>query len=249
MQAPTPVPTTNMYSRRLRQRTRVDYRLLSDVKIPRSEHCKTRVNAESQLYRCRVVDRDACGQVKVHYIGYGRQYDEWKAADEVVSTVGEQRATENTLPTPSSESITQFSLYRVLGNQIKSSLRAGRKDDPKVRIEIPFDRIQFDGGLRRYGHFKKVLRGNEVYSITAYSDLDCLLDKNWHVRGITAAGDFCYVILDTVQFYLLKRRPLIDYIHTIKETERDQGHCLIFSFVRGDGTHDRFGIDSSIFVQ
>ena len=166
-------------------------------------------------------------------------------AEEDVVLLGAQTSDTSAIPTP------VYSLYRVLANQIKSALRAGRKDDPKVKIEIPFDQINFNGGLRMCGHLKRVWRGNEIYTITAYNDLDCLLDKNWHVRGVTPAGDFCYVVIGTVEFYLYKRRPLLDYIYSdagVVKTERDQGHCLIFSFIRGDGTRDRFGIDSSIFV-
>lgn len=84
---------------------------------------------------------------------------EWKAAEEVVFVLSTQ------LQPP----VCVYSLCRDLANRIKSSLRAGRKDDPKVRLEIPFDTIHFDGGLRMCGKPKKVWRGNNVYIIAAYT--------------------------------------------------------------------------------
>ena len=70
-------------------------------------------------------------------------------------------------------------------------------------------------------------------------------------RGINENGDFCYVILDTLVFYLYHRRPLVEYaptsVGTAMEVKRDCGHALVFSFVCGDGTPERFGNDSAIF--
>ena len=144
---------------------------MTDVRLPRVER-RTRKSAaktDPELYRCRIVEREG-GRVKVHYISYGRQHDEWKAQEEIVSLEAPSSDTSST-PTPI------YYLYRVLANHIKTSLRGGRKDDPKIRLEMPFDRIHFDGGLLQMcEQLKKVWRGNEVYTIRAYSDLDCLLD-------------------------------------------------------------------------
>ena len=39
-----------------------------------------------------------------------------------------------------------FTLYTELRNKIKSALNS-RKESPVVRIDMPFDKLQFDGGL------------------------------------------------------------------------------------------------------
>ena len=44
-----------------------------------------------------------------------------------------------------------------------------------------------------------------------YSDLDSLLGKKWFIRGINESGDFCYVMLETVRFYMSEKSPHIDY--------------------------------------
>ena len=80
--------------------------------------------------------------------------------------------------------------------------------------------------------------------ITQYQDLDDLLGINWHVRGLNPAGDCCYPILDTIRFYIRRRRALIEYAplpdeSKSKKVEQKQGFILVFLFVRGDGlSHD-----------
>ena len=44
------------------------------------------------------------------------------------------------------------------------------------------------------------MRGIVHYFTDSYSDL--ILGRNWYVRGINETDDCCYVILDTVRFYV-----------------------------------------------
>ena len=115
---------------------------------------------------------------------------------------------------------------------------------------MPFDRIAFDGGLGLCGVKQSVIQGSQCYTISNYKDLNRLLGVNWHVRGINENGDFCYVILDTVIYYLYHRRPLIEYVATsvgsAREVKRNCGYALVFSFVRGDGIPEKFGKDYHI---
>jgi len=62
------------------------------------------------------------------------------------------------------------------------------------------------------GKFKRLVRRVEHYTIDAYSDLDSLLGCNWHYRGLNSAGDFCYVMCGTVEFYVYRKRPLVFYV-------------------------------------
>ena len=113
-----------------------------------------------------------------------------------------------------------------------------------------FDKLLYDGGLAKLGTWKRKFQGRDRYTIKKYSDLDSLLGANWHWRGLNAAGDFCYVILNTVEFYIYQRRCLKEFLpmpssHT--QVTRDLGYSVVFSFVRGDGTPHQFGKDKSIF--
>lgn len=44
-----------------------------------------------------------------------------------------------------------YSLHKVLGNRIKLSLNNGRKVSPCVRIDIPFEKVMFEGDLATFG--------------------------------------------------------------------------------------------------
>ena len=122
-----------------------------------------------------------------------------------------------------------------------------------MRIDLPFDRIEFDGGLRLCGKEKRCVHGVQRYTINQFQDLNRLLGINWHFRGINVNGDFCYVILNTVEYYLYHRRPLKEFMPSLTGERytadlRDVGDMLVFTFVRGDGTSDKFGSDPQIFV-
>ena len=93
-----------------------------------------------------------------------------------------------------------------------------------MRIDLPFDCIKFDGGLRLGGKEKSVCM---VYSITRFQDL---LGINWHFQGINVNGNFCYVILNTVEYYLYHRRSLKEFLPQLstegyKADLRNVGTC------------------------
>ena len=199
------------------------------------------MDVDSELYRIRVVEENG-DKVKVHYIGYSKKYDEWKNKDELVSL-----EKDNSDITPQPSTWQPYSLYRELANKIKANLHSSRKESPAVKIDMPFDRLLFEGGLARLGIEKRVHRGTTKLTIKTYKDLDPLLEKDWHWRGLNEAGDFCYVLLHTVEFYIYHKRSLKEFFPSMTTIERDLGYGLIFSFVRGDGVPSQFGTDHNIF--
>ena len=52
-----------------------------------------------------------------------------------------------------------YSLYMELGDRIKQGLNSGRKVSPVVSVDMTFDKVQFDGGLKRCGVLVRTLRG------------------------------------------------------------------------------------------
>ena len=65
-----------------------DYREFADVKVPkRTKVSKTREieSPDDKLYRLQVVEKDAVNElVKVRYIGYDSNYDEWRPASDII---------------------------------------------------------------------------------------------------------------------------------------------------------------------
>ena len=67
-----------------------------------------------------------------------------------------------------------FELHHELAIQIKMALDSKHRRDPEVRIELPFDRLLFEGGLKQAGHLVAGgVRGAAVYGISSYTSLPC----------------------------------------------------------------------------
>ena len=71
-----------MASYNLRNSDRKNYRQLSNPRLPRAEKIR-QVHDPEKLYEIEVVERDG-ERLKVHYIGYSSDYDEWKEAADIV---------------------------------------------------------------------------------------------------------------------------------------------------------------------
>lgn len=176
------------YNTRGRQ---VDYKASNNIILPVAK----RSWRKRELYPIEVLERDVeAKKVKVHYTGYGSSDDEWKDEDEIVQPQAK-------LITPT------FNLYQELALKIKMSLQSTRKSNPEDKIVMD---LQFDGGIRQVGILKSRARV-EKYTIKSYSDLDGFLGSKWFIRGLNSNGDFCYVILKTVRFYLSQKIPLVDF--------------------------------------
>ena len=126
--------------RRLRTKCRRNYKELSDITLPR--RTKQKANP-SRLYPIDVVEQDANGRLKIHYIGFSSVFDEWREPSDIVP-LSEKGGSSHNDTSP----YLPFSLYSELGNAIKKALISGRKESPHVRIEMPFDKLQFTGGFK-----------------------------------------------------------------------------------------------------
>ena len=74
--------------------------------------------------------------------------------------------------------------------------------DVDVRIDMPFNRLLFNGGLKQKAFHQGRSHGHDIYGIRQYSDLNSFLGEGWHMRALNERLDFCYVNLGTVKFYL-----------------------------------------------
>lgn len=224
-----------------RQRREVNYS--ESVKLPRAEAVKTK------LYPVTVTERDSgSSRVKIHFVGYSEDYDEWREEEDLESLEDDQCLEPATPYQP-------FSVYGNLRVKIKQALVSGRKSSPIVKINIGFDFIQFNGGLKAAGRLFKVVQGVQHFKIEQYRDLDPYLGNNWHFRGFNPNGDYGYVQLETVDFCLRKSRCLVEYFPSNTNNEppiqssTNTGHVLSFCFVSNYGTATTFGKDKKIFFQ
>ena len=151
-----------------------------------------------------------------------------------------------------------YNPYLVFSNlrfQIKKSMICSSTRSPKVHITTEIDILIFDGGLKMAGYPTKKVAGVQYYSIRHYRDLNHLLGRNWHFRGINELGDYGYVIQDSVQFYVKRGKRLTEYVPssngsssiTISKCTVDTGYFLHFCFTEGYGDKTTFGKDRNIF--
>ena len=226
----------------------VDYSRLADVQVPK----RTRVHSrgeKNKLYHLRVLEEDG-ERVKVAYVGYGSQHNEWRPRSDIVvlneHEQGESSSDESDTDPPLAP-MKQFSLYEELAYRIKSLLFSSRKGDPVCCITMSFDSIYFDGLIRRGTSVARTARQPvklKKYTLSSLTKLDDVLGRRWYIRGLNAAGDFCYVKPGTVNFYLKHSRGKVDYQlktdGTFQSLYFGGGVRLVFKFIREDGTSSQW---------
>jgi len=138
------------------------------------------------------------------------------------------------MDTPESQT---YLLFKELSLCIKRALSCGRKASPEVKITMPFDVTLFNEGLRLAAVLLKKSRGHiqlQQYKIRHCKDLNRFLGTDWHIRVINENDDYRYIVYDTVQFYIHRNRPVVEYVsspnngltcHSI-----DAGYSLVFNF-------------------
>lgn len=199
-----------------------DYKELADTKLPRAK--RSSKHDMDKLYAVEIVEEE--NRVKIHYTGYSSKHDEWRDKEDIVEPI---------IASSEAGRYKPLDVHEILAYAIKSSLVSGRDGDPAVRVEVPFDRLIFQG-LKLAGKLVKVVQGEEHYGITQHKDLTPHLGEKWFIRGINAHLDFCAVLAETVAYYLHKKAPINDF--SSSETISG-GYVLIFKFVRFDGVKDQ----------
>ena len=70
-------------------------------------------------------------------------------------------------------------------------------------------------GLKAAGVPSCISAGIQHHKLKNYADLNHLLGRDWHFRGLNANGDYGYAVLDTIDFYIRKCRALSNGIYAI----------------------------------
>lgn len=216
-----------MASYELRKKERKNYRALADIQLPRPEKVPSKADT---LYPIEVLERTS-DRVKIHWVGYDSKFDEWRN-EEDIEDIPE--------PKPGALQIEQYrplDLHKELAYAIKAALRSSLpRRDPDVRVEVPFDLLLYNGGLKAAGTFVREFRGHQVYGIKAYDDLTPLLGRRWYLRVLNEQKDFCAVKLGTVLFYIHRRPALKEFSpEDGAPIPMEGGYIVIFKFVRVDG--------------
>jgi len=247
-----------MSQRPKRSVSTVNYTELADVKVPTVKKQKRKVmkrteepdDRQSTLYRLSIVEENRQeGLVKVRYVGYGEEYDEWRLKSEIVNLSSEEEGSSCDSDEPVQftrnfrgplQSQCSVSQFEELAYRIKALLTSSRKGDPSCRIIMPFDQVSFDALALRCSLVNRNPKcKRQVYKIHDLAKLNDLLGDRWHIRGLNAAGDFCYVMHDTMKLYMKQSQGRPDYQllddGTMVKTYFGRQKQLVVFFIRGDG--------------
>ena len=239
----------------------INFHDLLDVKLSSARKNKFKSKEKSQvLFPVEIVEKEAeSRRVKVHYVGYGDNFDEWKDESELemLDRDEEQTGEKEPLMSPFQSSVEHYCLFKDLSIKIKRALGCNRKASPEAKIAMSFDVLLFNGGLLPPAVPSRKVGGIQRYKIRKFSDLNSLLGNSWHFRGLNSRGDYGYVILETVEFYLRKSKRLSEYVPCpaarsdgncgVRNVSTDTGYTLTFTFVVGYGTPVTFGKDKTVF--
>ena len=179
-------------SRRLRAEKQVNYREVNDVCLPRAERAhNTTCNG---LFPVCVLEKEDT-HVKIHYVGYLSVHNEWREESELESLEASE-ASHSEGRSCGRSSFYPFSLSKNLMIKIKQLLSCSRRSSPTLKIVVPFDAIQFNGGLKLLGTPSKKVQGIQRYTIKHYQDVNPLFGRNWHYRSLNPNEDCGYVVLE-----------------------------------------------------
>ena len=235
---------TKMAAHRERREIKAPKRLIDEFRHPEELESKKRrlkPRLDNSLYEIEVKDVDREGKrLKIHYKRFSDQFDEWKPYDDnnfpVVRLEHEFKPSE--VSVEDRLHIFQDRLYR----EVKRKLYSGRKDDPEIRIEIPVEVDVFEMSIANAARARQE-RNKQVYRITVNSHLDNYLGIKWDERILNENGDYAYVVEGTLRFWLMEKNNIIEYKligGKYVRSEIEDGHQLVFRFVRGDGNRRQY---------
>ena len=122
--------------------------------------------------------------------------------------------------------------------QVKENLNISRVRDTEVTITVRVQTETFMQFIQTVeGEAAEIRRGVQIYRANWKSIAKCLGD-DWHFRIVNKAGDFAYVVEETIQFWMNERRSLEEYVRvgdTFVKRLIHRGHTLSFRFVKNRG--------------
>ena len=77
-------------------------------------------------------------------------------------------------------------------------MTCSRKDSPSIKISMPFDILLYNGGLKAAGVLSGISAGIQHYKLKNYADLNHLLGRNWHFRGLNAMDMLYWIQLISI---------------------------------------------------
>ncbi|PIK54532.1 hypothetical protein BSL78_08550 [Apostichopus japonicus] len=188
---------------------RVDYlKLHSGEPVGRLFPVSSRKNrsckwSTKKLFKIEVLDTRLIGsakEVKVHYTGWSKEYDEWRCEKDILDT-----------PSSAIDGDTHDFFQFHLLSAVNERLSCCRKIDSEVTLTIPVPREVFTDFVERIGLRSSSQKGHTIYRFQSVACAKECFIKGWWYRIVNEAGDFCSIELETFQIWLTERPCLEEY--------------------------------------
>ena len=150
--------------------------------------------------------------MKIHYVGYGSLFDEWRPLGDNEGSEYFPFVCKEKLFITSENSLVDRTqtFHGQLFREIKKKLWSGRREDPEISIDLNVDQDVFMEGLGSV--FPGIIqRGKMVYQVKSNRMFDPFLGMKWDERRLNPAGDFAYVISGTIKYWPGQRNPITEY--------------------------------------
>ncbi|KAJ8029732.1 hypothetical protein HOLleu_29202 [Holothuria leucospilota] len=155
------------------------------------------------LFEVTLVDQrqnNGVREVKVHYPGWSRSFDEWRKENEIVDIPHQ-------VFTSTGEDFFEFTLLHA----IKGKLNCARKKDNEISINIPVQKECFDLFTAKHNLVSSQKAACSFYSFRDTQHAKSTFLKGWWYRIINKAGDFAYINFDTFKIWIKERPCLEEY--------------------------------------
>ena len=151
---------------------------------------KEKTPEKTTFYRLKILEEDESrGLVKINYIGYSNEWDEWRRREDIIELNDEDdRSMVDNCAKRQSLQMSPLNLYEQLATNIKLQLVSYRKRSPYCRISMNLDYIYFEGLIQRGSVISRTKHLKQVYTITRLSKLNDILGQRWYIRGLNSSG-------------------------------------------------------------
>ena len=185
----------------------VDFKMIDLLEELKYENLVDEEKSEKgEFFDASVIQRpelkDGLLMTKVHYEGYGQEYDEWIPVTDVI---GHIHVEPSDFPP-----VATYDLHRIK-IKIKENLLLTRRMDTLTNIEESISIHTWSALSPHLQIVKKYPKRPTVFTIDQHKFGKLLGDESYFRRIVNEAGDIAQINNNTLQIAALSKRPLVDF--------------------------------------
>ena len=121
--------------------------------------------------------------------------------------------------------------------QVKENLQIARRYDSEITVKIPSQKEAIEHFLTDINAQESKSVGRRIiYRSNVRNVGTVLASQDWFFKIHNSAGDFAYILEDTLQFWKFERAPLREYTRDLQPKLTHRGYHLTVRFVKDFGS-------------